>query len=317
MRCPSCGTQNEPDSRFCGGCGARLHGTLAPTHKIVPDPQVVAAQPAPSLREQQAQAIARQVSAEYAAQRQPSAPQPVQPQRSTPVPQAVPPSAPQNGSDLQRPRSSSQQPVRSRSNSVPQGVYAPPRTTPASGGGAIGSQPRSSRALDEPIAVPRRRWGLILFVLVFDLGLAAAGVYLLNEGLSANRAPDPTPPTKVGAAEPPPAAPAPTPPPPAPVAAPIDAGAVAATTPPSDAAPGDAGDPPGDAAVAVVSVDAGPTQGRKQQNIVQRKTGGGKPGPVDPYADDPKSNGPTLGPQPVDRDDEDDDPIERRDERRR
>ena len=23
MRCPSCGTENAPDSRFCGGCGAR------------------------------------------------------------------------------------------------------------------------------------------------------------------------------------------------------------------------------------------------------------------------------------------------------
>ncbi|MCW5806146.1 MAG: zinc ribbon domain-containing protein, partial [Deltaproteobacteria bacterium] len=35
MRCQSCGTQNESDSRFCGGCGARLGGTLAPTQKIL------------------------------------------------------------------------------------------------------------------------------------------------------------------------------------------------------------------------------------------------------------------------------------------
>src|SRR5262245_53907187 len=40
MRCPSCGTDNAPDSRFCGGCGARF-GTsasrVAPTQKISDD----------------------------------------------------------------------------------------------------------------------------------------------------------------------------------------------------------------------------------------------------------------------------------------
>src|SRR5687768_2039256 len=72
MRCPSCGTENEPDSRFCGGCGARLGGTLAPTHKIVDTGPAQAV--APPTAAQQAQAIARQVSAEYAAQRSPSVP---------------------------------------------------------------------------------------------------------------------------------------------------------------------------------------------------------------------------------------------------
>ena len=33
-------------------------------------------------------------------------------------------------------------------------------------------------------AVPQRRWGLIITVLMFDLALAGAGVYLLSEGLS-------------------------------------------------------------------------------------------------------------------------------------
>ena len=38
MRCPSCGTENAPDSRFCGGCGGKLGTTLAPTTKL-PDDQ--------------------------------------------------------------------------------------------------------------------------------------------------------------------------------------------------------------------------------------------------------------------------------------
>ncbi|HUJ57401.1 MAG TPA: zinc-ribbon domain-containing protein [Kofleriaceae bacterium] len=40
MRCPSCGTENAPDSRFCGGCGARLGASgprVAPTAKISDD----------------------------------------------------------------------------------------------------------------------------------------------------------------------------------------------------------------------------------------------------------------------------------------
>ena len=37
MRCAICGTENAPDSRFCGGCGARVSGVsnrLAPTVKV-------------------------------------------------------------------------------------------------------------------------------------------------------------------------------------------------------------------------------------------------------------------------------------------
>src|SRR5512138_2138020 len=40
MRCASCGTENAPDSRFCGGCGARLGASgprVAPTQKISDD----------------------------------------------------------------------------------------------------------------------------------------------------------------------------------------------------------------------------------------------------------------------------------------
>ncbi len=40
MRCPTCGTENAPDSRFCGGCGARFTSAssrVAPTQKISDD----------------------------------------------------------------------------------------------------------------------------------------------------------------------------------------------------------------------------------------------------------------------------------------
>jgi len=49
MRCPSCGTDNEPDSRFCGGCGAKLSGVesrVAPTVKVLDDAPFPAPQPA-------------------------------------------------------------------------------------------------------------------------------------------------------------------------------------------------------------------------------------------------------------------------------
>jgi hypothetical protein len=170
MRCPSCGTQNEPDSRFCGGCGARLGGTLAPTHKIVdtgpaPIAQAPAIPPASNAVAQQAQAIARQISAEYAAQRSPSQP-----------PQQAPISAqrPSQPSAQRSAQPSAQRPASRPSQPPPAGVYAAPRSSP------VGSsqRPVAARSTDESFAVPKRRWGLIIVVLIFDLGLAAAGAYL-------------------------------------------------------------------------------------------------------------------------------------------
>ncbi|HTR52614.1 MAG TPA: zinc ribbon domain-containing protein [Kofleriaceae bacterium] len=74
MRCPSCGTDNAPDSRFCGGCGARFGSVehrVAPTAKISDDaPYPQAAAPA-----------ARAVS------------QPSQPPLPIPRPASVPPAA--------------------------------------------------------------------------------------------------------------------------------------------------------------------------------------------------------------------------------
>ncbi|HEY2733865.1 MAG TPA: zinc ribbon domain-containing protein, partial [Polyangiales bacterium] len=51
MRCPTCGTDNAQDSRFCGGCGARFGAAehrVAPTAKIsddAPYPQVATPRP--------------------------------------------------------------------------------------------------------------------------------------------------------------------------------------------------------------------------------------------------------------------------------
>jgi hypothetical protein len=51
MRCPSCGTENTPDSRFCGGCGARLSvgdaPRVAPTIKVADDARYPTPVPGP------------------------------------------------------------------------------------------------------------------------------------------------------------------------------------------------------------------------------------------------------------------------------
>ena len=46
MRCPTCGTENAPDSRFCGGCGARLApARVAPTQTTDDAPYAPPGQP--------------------------------------------------------------------------------------------------------------------------------------------------------------------------------------------------------------------------------------------------------------------------------
>ena len=82
-------------------------------------------------------------------------------------------------------------------NPVPRVQTAPPvaQATPAQGT-AIQARPqtngtpsvsrRQTPAISDPsiTAPPRRRWGLIITVLLLDLALAGAGVYLLTEGLA-------------------------------------------------------------------------------------------------------------------------------------
>ncbi|MEJ7599402.1 MAG: zinc-ribbon domain-containing protein [Kofleriaceae bacterium] len=161
MRCPQCGTQNEPDSRFCGGCGARLAGTLAPTQKISPDaqftpgpiPQPTTLQRQPPPPQSASQPVARaqggETRAPQPAQRQPSAPQSVPRQ-----PSAERPSVPPIG---QRPP---------RTLSSPNGV-------------------QHARSFNDASLVRASRpWGIIIVVLAIDLALAAAGGWLLSEGLA-------------------------------------------------------------------------------------------------------------------------------------
>jgi hypothetical protein len=200
MRCASCGTENAPDSRFCGGCGARIGASgprVAPTQKIsddAPFPQRPAA-PAP---------IAHGAA-------QPSAPRPIP---HTPYVSTPPPITTQPGVVPQRPLS------------APPAVYSPvatpaPLSPPSSPPSAPPHAPNGMRAatgrpampqLDEPAAsmptAARRPWALIIAVLVIDIALASAGAWMLSEGLGDRPSEKPaTPPPAASAA--PPASPAP------------------------------------------------------------------------------------------------------------
>jgi hypothetical protein len=166
MRCPSCGTENVPDSRFCGICGAKLTPTaeprVAPTAKI-PDDAAFApghfASPHPSAA-------------------------------ASPAPPSIPPN----------------------SGYSPQPASIPPNTyiAPAYATGPATLPPRSATPAPSPVAVapdpyqaptyPREpsmsmpavaspRWGLIILLLVLDLGLAGTGAYLLQKGLAKPDAP--------------------------------------------------------------------------------------------------------------------------------
>lgn len=203
MRCPSCGTENEPDSRFCGGCGARLAQTdsrIAPTQKIDTGARPVAYPPTPA----------------------PSAPYPLTPsvQRNPSKPQdAAAPTVSPNGA----------QPARARAASEVQ-PYTQQRPR----------QP-SHPAPDVSVGLPpRRRTGLIAAVLIVDLALAAAGGWMLAKGLASPAEPAETTGSASSAVpEPSPAAaviPIPVAPPAdaAPLAAP-DAAIASAPTPEPDA----------------------------------------------------------------------------------
>jgi hypothetical protein len=178
MRCPSCGTENAPDSRFCGGCGARLvsEQRVAPTHKISDDARWDSAQPSSPA----AAVTPTSVPRKHPGSAPPGTYQvPVRPPTSPVIPVSAPRSA--------------MQPVPQMPMSIPPASSAPragdpparPSTAPmqrSSGQRIVPPAPpvRSSAKSLEP---PRSRWGLILLVLLIDIGLAAAGVVLLREGL--------------------------------------------------------------------------------------------------------------------------------------
>jgi hypothetical protein len=146
MRCPSCGTDNAPDSRFCGGCGTRFGASasrVAPTQKISDDASF--------------------------------------PQPAAPAGSAVPVTAP----GIVAPRAIAATPFApqgapsSRAGSSPRPAATPLPSSRPKPQIVVVDNP----SLSLPIAA-RRPWGLIAVVLLLDIGLAVTGVLLLREGLA-------------------------------------------------------------------------------------------------------------------------------------
>ena len=143
MRCPSCGTENAPDSRFCGGCGAKLtpaESRVAPTAKISDDaryPQY-SSNPPP-------------VDMPRTASRPPEMP-PQQVQRTVSKPPSMPP------------------PV-ALGRAATEPVPPPPRPQQPMAQASSVALPRSGR-----------RWGLVIALLVVDAGLGVTGAVLLASG---------------------------------------------------------------------------------------------------------------------------------------
>ena len=295
MRCPSCGTQNEPDSRFCGGCGARFTGAetkLAPTQKIHSDPAVLQAHHAQAVAQRAASvpqpSAPPALSAPQPVLRQPSGSQPAQQRPS--AQQTVPGSAQQirQRHPSAQLRASTNGHQEQRSSSAAPGSHAVPGAPrPAAPSAPV---PSARGSLDQSFALPKRRWGVIIAVLVLDLGLAAAGVWLLLEGLAATRA-EPrseaapgNAATTTGTAEPlPRAANQPT------VAASVTP--IATASPPASAST-PAPDP---ATPPATDTHQGSAQARPAH-----KTSKPSGAPVDPYQEPPpgerKPSGPPLGP---------------------
>jgi hypothetical protein len=204
MRCPNCGTENAPDSRFCGGCGARMQtsGLVAPTQKISDD----APYPPASIPPQNYSpaSIPPQNSYQSGPASIPphnyqSGPTSVPPQNYTPA--SVPPqnttyppannSIPPQNSYQTGPKSIPPQTAAPRVQTAPPiAPSTPPQGTPSQPRPRTNGVPSVSRrqtpAFSDPSITPppRRRWGLIITVLLVDLALAGAGVYLLTEGLA-------------------------------------------------------------------------------------------------------------------------------------
>ena len=187
MRCPSCGTDNAPDSRFCGGCGARLGASgqrVAPTQKISDDasfPQRQLAPGAGSAVPVTAPGVVapRTISASatpFLAQGASPAQRPLAGGSAAPArPAAAPPIAP-------APRPPGATP---RSQSAPAGPVGA-AGTPTPPGGRPSPRPQAMVVDDPSLSLPipaRRPWALIALVLVIDLGLAVSGAWMLSQGL--------------------------------------------------------------------------------------------------------------------------------------
>jgi hypothetical protein len=226
MRCPTCGTENAPDSRFCGGCGARLEPPrVAPTFKIPDD----AAYPAP------AQALPTPPPGSLDAIGHLPTPPPGSLQMA-PQPRlgSIPPTNPAPAMN----RLASTPPTErlpSRPPDVQRVASIPPTDVQRHVSRPPVAPPEPSLSMP---AVPRRSGALVAVVVIVDLGLAAAGGALLYKGL---QTPAARPAQKSEAARPPAPAPiaadltAPAPPPP-PVIAPPAPGPPAPSPKPATAA---------------------------------------------------------------------------------
>jgi hypothetical protein len=180
MRCPSCGTDNAPDSRFCGGCGTRVAVSgqrVAPTQKISDDASFPQRQLAPGAGSA-VPITAPGVVAPRAISATPFLP-----------PGAPPAQRPLAGGSAAPARPAAAAPI----TPAPRGLDGPapssPRPSPRPPAVVV-DEPRDARtgapALDPSLSLPiaaRRPWALIAVVLLIDLGLAVAGVWLLTRGL--------------------------------------------------------------------------------------------------------------------------------------
>jgi eukaryotic-like serine/threonine-protein kinase len=188
MRCPSCGTDNTPDSRFCGGCGTRFAVSgqrVAPTQKISDDASFPQRQLAPGA----GSAVPVTAPGVVAPRAIPAAPF---------LPQGAPPAQrPFAGGSAAPVRPSTTPPLapapRAPEGRAPAAAPAPPSPRPS-------PRPQAVVVDDPSLSLPiaaRRPWALIAVVLLIDLGLAAAGVWMLTQGL-VDRPSRPAPPRSGG-----------------------------------------------------------------------------------------------------------------------
>ena len=176
MRCPSCGTENAPDSRFCGGCGARLEPPrVAPTVKLHDDARIPT--PAPGAMNLGNLPTPPPGSMSY----QGPASIPPTNNRLASQPGYVPASIPPTNNPASIPPTNN--PI-SRPPSAP--VTGPPSQPPRRAPAALSSPSLS-------MMPPKRSGAMIAIVLVLDLALAAAGATLLVKGLAKPKAADAKP----------------------------------------------------------------------------------------------------------------------------
>ena len=194
MRCPTCGTENAPDSRFCGGCGARLEPPrVAPTAEIPDDAPYPAPQPAvptPRARLASRDRSSRRRRARLASRCRP------QPRLGS-----IPPTNPAVGAEPRRERAADRAPFEHRRPTERLPASRPAASAPTDVQRAP-LRARGSRAIDVDARAPRRSGALIAVVVIADLGLAAAGGALLVKGLAEAEAAPRTPALKTEALSP-------------------------------------------------------------------------------------------------------------------